>query len=99
METLIPDDLTLHQTGERRTAALQRALATAVFGTAVAGIVIACLTLRLNPQIHSRPTDALLLIVYLCVGYAVIGLIAGAAIGLVLQIILAANRRTWATFS
>jgi len=72
METPISDDLTLHQTEERRTAALQRALATAVFGTAVAGIVIACLTLRLNPQIHARPADALLLIAYLCVGYAVI---------------------------
>ena len=94
METLISDDLTLHQNGERRTAALQRALATAVFGTAVAGIVIACLTLRLNPQIHSRPADALLLIAYLCVGYAVIGLVVGTAAGLVAQIILAATRQT-----
>ncbi len=94
METPISDDLTLELTGERRTAAFQRTLATAVFGTVVAGIVIACLTLRLNPQIFARPGDALLLIAYLCVGYAVIGLIAGAAIGLVVQIILAATRQT-----
>jgi len=94
METPISDDLTLHQTGERRTAALQRALATAIFGTAVAGIVIACLTLRLNPQIHARPADAFLMIAYLCVGYAVIGLVVGLAAGLVAQIILAATRQT-----
>jgi len=94
METPISDDLTLHQTGERRTAALQRALATAIFGTAAAGIVIACLTLRLNPQIHARPADAFLMIAYLCVGYAVIGLVVGLAAGLVAQIILAATRQT-----
>ena len=97
METLISDDLTLHRTGERRTSTLQRALATAVFGTAVAGIVIACLTLRLNPQIHDRPADTILLIAYLCVGYAVIGLAAGMAIGLGVQIILAATRHTLLT--
>jgi len=88
------DDLTLELTGERRTAAFQRALATAVFGTAVAGIVIACLTLRLNPQIYARPADALLLIAYLCVGYAVIGLVVGTAAWLAVQIILAATRQT-----
>ena len=94
METPISDDLSLHQTGERRTAALQRALATAVFSTAVAGIVIACLTLRLNPQLLARPTDAVWLIVYLVVGYAVIGLVVGTAAWLTVQIILAATRQT-----
>ncbi len=94
METPISNHLTLHRTKERRTAALQNALATAVFGTAVAGVVIACLTLRLNPQVHARPADALLLIAYLCAGYAVIGLIAGTAIGLAVQIILAATHHT-----
>ncbi|MBD3856618.1 MAG: alkaline phosphatase family protein [Acidobacteria bacterium] len=68
METPIPDDVTLHQSGERRIAVPLRVLATAALSTASAGIVIACLTLRLNPQVHSRPTDALLLMVYLCLG-------------------------------
>jgi len=94
MEAPISDHLIASDRGERRTAALQRALATAVFGTAVAGIVIACLTLRLNPQVHARPADALLLIAYLCVGYAVIGLVVGTAAGLAVQIILAATRQT-----
>ena len=94
METPIPDDVTLHQSGERRIAVPLRVLATAALSTAVAGIVIACLTLRLNPQVHSRPTDALLLMVYLCLGYAVIGLVAGASAWLAVQIILTATHRT-----
>jgi len=83
----------LNQTGERRTAVLLRAVATAVLSTAVAGIVIACLTLRLNPQIHSRPVDLLLLITYLGLGYALIGLAVGAAAGLGLLLIQAVARR------
>jgi hypothetical protein len=94
METPIPDDVTLHQSGKPRTAVPPRILATAAFGTAVAGIVIACLTLRLNPQVHTRPADALLLIAYLCLGYAVIGLAAGTLAWLAVQIILTATHRT-----
>jgi len=67
---------------------------TAVFSTAVAGMVIACLTLRLNPQLLARPADAVWLIVYLAVGYAVIGLVVGTAVWLAVQIILAATRQT-----
>ena len=94
METPIPVDVTLHKSGERRTARLLRFLATAAFSTAVAGVVIACLTLRLNSQVHARPADALLLIAYLSLGYAVIGLVAGSSAWLAVQIILTATHRT-----
>ena len=94
MEIPILDGVTLNQSGERRIAMPLRILVTAAFGTAVAGIVIACLTLRLNPQVHARPTDALLLIAYLCLGYSVIGLVAGTVAWLGVQMVLAVIPRT-----
>ena len=93
MNTLISEDSMLNATPEQRTAVLPMALAAAVFSSAVAGIVIACLTLRLNPQIHARPVDSLLLITYLGLGYALIGLAAGAAAGVGLLLVRAVARR------
>ena len=93
MDTQISDDPTLNRTGNRRAAVLQNAMATAILSTAIAGIVIACLTLRLNPQVHSRPVDSLLLITFLGMGYALIGVAAGAATGFGLLVIQALASR------
>ena len=50
------------------------------------GVVIGCLTLRLNPQAHARPGDALRLIAILGLAFAVAGLLLGAAAGVCLLI-------------
>ena len=66
------------------------------------GIVIACLTLRLNPQVHARPGDALRLMAILAVAYALAGFVMGAAAGGCLALGFAAagrrvsaSRRRW----
>ncbi len=94
MDAHISEDVSTHRPGRQRATLPLRASATAVGSSAVAGIVIACLTLRLNPQIHARPADSLLLITYLGVGYALIGLVMGAAAGFGLLIAQAVARRT-----
>jgi hypothetical protein len=74
-------------------ASLGKAVASGVFGAASAGIVIACLTLSLNPQIHARLADALKLIAIFFFGYATIGCIVGAAFWLALEAVLALTGR------
>jgi hypothetical protein len=78
----------MHQSRHGRVASLKRAISASVFGTAAAGIVVACLTLHLNPQVHALIGDALSLIILFFLCAAIVGCITGVAAWLVLQLAL-----------
>lgn len=60
---------------------MRRCISTAVTASTTLGVVVACLTLRLNPQVHTRPADAVSLVAILAVTYAFAGFLAGASAG------------------
>ncbi len=93
MEASIPHRPASSRSHGTKIDSLNRAVAAAVLGTATAGIVIACLTLRLNPQVHARIGEVLKLIAIFFLGYAAVACIVGAAFWLALQAVLAATPR------
>lgn len=71
---------------ERPGRVLGRAVVVSASSFLAGGLVIACLTLALNPQIHGRAQEAFLLAGYFALAYGtiggVLGLVAGAALAL-----------------
>jgi hypothetical protein len=78
---------------------LGRIIAAAVLGMCSAGVITGCLTLKLNPDLHSRAFDALTLMATFVAGSAVVGLVLGLAAGGTLWLIGKANGHGGVRFS
>lgn len=63
---------------------LGRIISAAVFGVCSAGVITGCLTLKLNPDLHSDTGDALVLMATFVLGSAIAGLLLGLVVGSVL---------------